>query len=835
MTAPRAPRLDTMAGDLRYALRQGRRTPLATLTLLLVLSLGIGVNTGVFTLLTSLATLPPTGMPRDRELVRIRGWAHAGRAEAIQPRLLSWPEVEEYARRADLFTDVAAHAEETGLVSGLEFSSPPVTTRLIYTTANYFRLLEVRPALGTPPHPEPEVRRLAAPPTAVISHTLWRRLGGTPEVIGRVVQVNGTSVTIVGVTPPRFAGTGGDGPVTIWVPLAAYPLLQQRSAALFSSPDSLFLHAAARLAPGVMVEAATSVVAAVAGRFTRKGTGATHLLAAGADLAPMLASNEQIGNRSDQLISATAAAALALVVLLITGTNVSALMIGLAVARRREMAVRLSLGAPRARLVRQLLTESVLLAVVAGGLGLLVTAAAIQVAGRLVADLPLAVDWRVTIASLGVAVGTGILCGLSPALHATRIPVNEVLRSASSAIGAPPSRAQQALVVGQVALTQPLLVGLGVVVASMTAELRQLTAVTVADQIVEVELDPWAGRVTGTDREQRIAGLVERIAAMPGVRTAVPMQMGTVVAPLAVHPADRVDRPAAGMVMQASMTAAPRGYFAAHSIPIVRGRDFAGTEQVHASRDGEPPSFDVAIIGSDLAERLWGSADPVGRRLVMGVPERAGSPGMEVVGVVAAAAAGPSDVNGLVRVYVPYAAMNTGVIARTAGPALPLLDEIRRAAASQVPDVPIQRAETMAQRQAEVRANVRRAGAGVAGGGGLALWLSALGLYAVISFSVAQRTREIGIRSALGAQPGQIIRMFIGRGLALGVAGLLLGLPLSLVAVRLITSALHWPVAALPALCIAVAGLVLAVVGAAAWVPARRAGRVDPLTALREE
>lgn len=208
---------------------------------------------------------------------------------------------------------------------------------------------------------------------------------------------------------------------------------------------------------------------------------------------------------------------------------------------------------------------------------------------------------------------------------------------------------------------------------------------------------------------------------------------------------------------------------------------------------------------------------------------------MVVVGVVDAAVAGPSEVNGEVRVYVPYAEMNTGVIARTSGPALPMLDAMRRVVAAEAPQMPVYRAETMAQREAEFRARMLRASSAVAGGGLLALLLSAIGLYAVVAFAVGQRTREIGIRTALGAESGQVVRLFFLQGLRLSALGLILGLPLSMLTIRGIVTMLNWPLTNSPTLGAAIAAVVLVVASIAVWIPARRASTVDPMEALRLE
>ncbi len=833
------PWIESTLADVRYALRHFRRAPLSTATMVVVLSLGIGTNVVLFTVLNSIATLPAPGIARDGSLVRIRGTLRASGVANVQPRLLSWPEVQEYAGRTELFGAVAAHAAETALVDAGD-AAAPLAVSLVYATSNYFGVLGVRPELGTAPAAEPDATRMTAPPTAMISHALWRqRFGGTRDVIGRTLRVNGFPVEIVGVAPPRFHGTDGGGGATVWVPLAAYPLLQKRTAAALLSHDSLFLDAAARLRPGVAAGAATPVVAGIAERALRRGRGGAapaEAETASADVVPMLASNARVSSRADLLVSAAAAGGLALLALLITCTNVSALLVGLAVARRREIGVRLSLGAPRRRLVRQLLTESVLLALAAAAVGLGVTAAGIRLAGSALEGVRLVVDWRVTAATCAVALATGILFGLSPALHATRISVGEVLKSSSGA-AATRSRLQRALVVAQVALTQPLLVGLAVVVATMVTDADGLATSGAPDRVVEIELDTWAGRVSAAERASRIAAVVERVAAVPGVVAAMPMEMGAVTVPLAVHPADRVAGVAYDPVMEMRLVAAPEGYFGAFDIPIVRGRDFDAAERAQASSadPGRAPSFDRVIVGSGLARRLWGDADPLGRRLEMPAAARSRSPALVVVGVVDEPAAGPVGEGGRLRAYVPYAAINTGVVARTAGPALPMLGTLRRVVAAEAPQMPITRAQTVEQREAESRRALLRAGGAVAGGGLLALLLSAIGLYAVVSLTVGQRTHEIGIRTALGAQGGQVVRMFFVRGLALGALGLALGLPLSMAATRLAGAALGWPLASPPLLGAAIGAVVLGVASVASWIPARRASSIDPMAALRME
>lgn len=831
------PWIENLAADVRFALRQYRRTPLSTVSIILVLSIGMGATVVLFTVFNSVATMPAPGIERDASLVRIRGALRMGQVVDVQPRLLSWPEVQEYSDRSDIFTGVAAYADETALLQPGDDGAPPVTVRATYTTPNYFDLLGVSPTLGRPP--ASDGLELTSSPSAVISHALWRQaFAGDPGVIGQTVRVNGTPLEIVGVAPPRFAGTDGRGGPAIWMPLAAYPLVQKRTAAAFLSYDTLFLGAAARLRPGVTSVSATSVLRGLAERAprARRNDAMPEPTVGSIDVVPMLASNARVSGRKDLLDSATVSAVFVLVILLVTCSNVSALLVGLAGARRREIGVRLSLGAPRRRLVRQLLTESLVLALISATLGLGVTAVGIGLVTSTMEGLQLAIDARVVVATCLVALATGVAFGVSPALHATRVSIGDVLKRSSGATTPTRSRLQPGIVVAQIALTQPLLVGLGVVISTMASDFSTGGVSPVADRIAEIELDTWAGRASLEERAALIAEAVERVASLPGVVMAIPMEAGTTSAPLTVHPDDRIAGVTHAGNLDASLTAAPPGYFDILGLRILRGRDFMASERLHEPGDAlRAPSMEAIILGRALARRLWGEADPVGRRLVLATGAAASSAPMEVVGVVEEGKGLESERSGHVRVYVPYAPMNTGVVARTHGPAAPHVNEMRRAISALAPQMPVSRAETLEQREARERRAARRAGGAAAAGGAVALLLSAIGLYAVVASSVGSRRREVGIRTALGARGSQVVRMFFLRGLALGAIGLLVGVPLAMLATRLVSGTLGWSLSSPQLLQMGIAIGVLVVAAVAVWIPARRASGIDAVTALRSE
>lgn len=824
-------RAHDVVADARYALRHFRRTPLATTTMLAVLALGIGTSVVLFTLINSLATQPGPGIAKDRALVRIRGTLRPAPAAGLQPRLLSWPEVEALAARSDVFSSVVAHANEAAMVKTADGGASEFAAGVVYATPNYFSTLGVRPASGSPPAGDRDVTRLSTAPSALISHAMWQRyFGGAPDVVGRVIRVNGIPTQVVGVAPPRFVGTGGSGAFTLWMPLGAYTIVQGRAADVFVNSDALFLSAVARLATGVSHDAGSVTANAVAQRSAVHADSSGARPQRGADVVPLLAGNSRVSEEADLVLSQALASGFALLVLLITCTNVSALMVGLAVARRSEIGVRLSLGADRRRLIRQLLTESVMLSFAAASVGLLVTALGIEFLGNRLEDVQLVIDWRVTLATSGTALVAGLLFGMSPALHATRVSLADAIRASSAAAGTPRSRMQRGLVIAQVALTQPLLVGLGVVIMNVAGQVQGRSS-TATSHIVEIELDPWGGRVDDAQRESRIAAAVTRVATLPGVRAAMPMQMGTVHAPLVVYPADRIAGVTTDQVLQAVLTSAPRGYFGAMGVSVVRGRDFSAGDYAQAHHDAmRPPMFDAVVIGQGLARRLWGNADPIGRRLVLAASS---APPMTVVGVVGDPDA--SRVSDRVRLYVPYSTANTGVIAWTVGVALPLVNGIRQVVAAEAPLMPVVRAQTMEQREAFERRTVIRTSGLAAAGGVMALILSAIGLYAVISFSVTSRTREIGVRAALGAPNWIVARMFFVRGLGLGALGLALGLPLSIIAAQSLATSLRWPVPDTALLIACIGSAVLVVASLASWLPARRAAAVDPVQALRSE
>jgi predicted permease len=526
-----------------------------------------------------------------------------------------------------------------------------------------------------------------------------------------------------------------------------------------------------------------------------------------------------------------------LLILLITCTNVSALLAGLGVARRREIAVRLALGASRRRVVRQLVTETVMLAMAAGALALFVIWLLVRLFDANIPDLHIEIDGRAVAFTFSLALVAGVLFGLSPALHATRRVLQEALKDSSGVVAARRLRLQSSLVVAQIAFTQPALLAMGTLLLEMRSDLRELRAQPYADRILEVRfnVNPRYG-LLDDHREQTLVRLQERLAAVPGVEGVV-RQENSDSLDVEVHPDDTVPGLERTTPQQVRGIGAPAGYFSLMSIAFARGRDFDAAERSH--EHGERAGLDngAVVIGSRLAHRLWGGADAVGRRLVSAGPNLRGIRTFTVVGVVDDATTGAPEGEGRgAAIFMPRVYTTGHLLVRTSGPAEQLLPTIRRAAADEAPALPIVAAHTLAAVEASERRSAVTAISAAGGTGALALLLSAIGLYAVVAFAVGQRIREIGIRMALGAERRHVVGLFVRHGVRLCLFGLAIGLALGIGGVRVISAVEgNEPPTGFLGLSALVAAFVIGVALLASWIPARRAARIDPLEALRVE
>ena len=825
--------MGALLADWRFAVRHFARRPGVTLAMLVVLVAGMSISTLLFTYVHAYAVRPPPGVALADDLVRIRGSRDAGLG-GRGFRTFAEEEFLEYRRLPGVFRAVAGWTDATvTLAVPTDAERRGLEARATFVTENYFSVLAVRPRLG-PGLPAAGTDDASRAATAVISHSTWDQLfARDEEAIGATLVVNGVSVTIVGVAPERFTGFPGYSSLQLWLPRGARPLV------LPGQPREDF-RAVARLRAGVGLREASAAVAAVAGR-TVDSTGQQRIADPSADVVPLLSANSDPMFDRDVRLMTLSVGLLGLLVLLVTCTNVSALLTGLATARRQEITIRLSLGGSRARLVRQLLSESALLASIAAAAALACVWALLHLAATRIPALPFEVGlgWPAIFFTFGIALAVGVLFGISPALHATRLGLATALRDSSGSIAAVRGRLQRSLVVAQIALTQPLTVVLAALLLFLTTQF-DVRRTALADRLVSVA--PRSATLTSNSSvtaasTQRLRAsartLRDRIERMSGVEGAsIAWGGGVTEGP---YVAERAG--GGGGATHSTVELAGRmvdaNWFDVSGLRMLRGRGFERGEVVSGVQAGGIPT----IIDASLARHLWGGADPIGRRL-RPAADSSSAPALTVVGVIDDPASSTRKASQEVVVYLPPDTTRTPdeILVRASGPGQEIVPRIREVMQEVVPDLSA-RIRTRGEIEDMNVRMYRLVVSGVSVAGAAALLLSAIGLYAVVAFAVGQRTREIAVRMSVGARRGQVVQRFVGDGLRLTALGLLLGLPISLAGLRLLMSALgdELPrMALLPVTSVAALAIIV-VAAAAAWIPARRAATIDPASALRSD
>jgi predicted permease len=839
--------LESVRADIHFGRRAFARRPLSSTTIVLVLAIGIAGCATVYGLLQSAIMRPPQGVPSDASLVLVRRMARANDQPVWSRARFSYSTLREMSTQRGIFTAVAGWTDSrvTIGVAGLLDGG---TARAQFVTDGYFSVVGVRPVHGSslpalsPNAPmEPQL-------VAVISESMWEDVFARQDPTQRRLMVNGVAVRIVGVAPPAFGGVTpdpDDGRLMLWLPLstratilAARPGANASGGAALSSVDSMLFHVVGRIAPGVSTERATAAVRVISANAARQmappraiGSSAMKPPAVvyDADVVSLQGSSDALqmalgippGPGLTWLL--TLFGSLATLLLLVVCTNVGALAVSASVERRAEIAVRLSLGASRARVVRQLLTENVILGACGGVLGL-ATLWGVTIALRRV---PTVAFFRPDIGTVAftmiLAVGTGILCGLAPALNATRNGVAAALKDTSSGVSRR-SRLHHTFVIGQVAFTQPLLMVVGMFIGAAMLETKQPLLDAVSERVLRLRVDMASIRGSSMDKARAADRLDLRISQTPGVMAVLAEPEPIGVVPLGVRPEDRGATPDAGDPVTAQMRATMPGYFELIGVPLLRGTDIASSSDTSAG----------VIIGSDLARRLWGATDPIGRRfeeLSQAVSSsRGGRRDLIVTGVYDSRY---FDRGRPVLVFRPVAKLQSGAyLIRTTAPASSLVDSARDIVREELPSASITSLVTMKQFESEASQNMRALNAGLTACAALVLLLSSIGLYGSVALGVRQRRREIGVRMALGARTEQVVALFFGNGLRLGVTGLILGLPVSVGASNL----LEHGVATDHAIVGGVIALVVLVVAAVAtFIPAIRAARVNPVISLRSE
>jgi len=822
--------MDNTLQDLRYALRLFLKSPGLTASAVLALALGIGANSAIFSVVNGVLLRPLAGVAEPDQLVTIEGTQNG------RPANSRYPDYVDYRDNNSSLAGLAAHCP-----TPLSFNNgTPERLRGDLVSGNYFAVLGVKPALGRLITPEDDDQP-GSHAVAVLGYGFWRRaFGSEPTVIGQGIKLNGYDFTIIGVAPRDFAGTETGGSYDVWIPIKmqvqAMPRTMGRN--WFNDRSAGWLGLFGRLKPKVSVEQAQAELATIAQELeqtypmTNSGRGVSVLSGLG------LSSGDRasLGRLLTLLLAAV------MLLLLIACSNVSNLLLLRATSRTREIAVKQALGATRGRLIRQLLTEGLMLSFVAGGLGLLLAPwsaeliLAFQEPAYGLSGVNITTDARVLIFTAAISIVTAVAFGLAPAIRASRVDLVTSLKDGAPSSGHRKSRLQSNLVIAQIALSLVLLIGAGLAVRTMRAALS-IDRGFDSEKMVLMSMDLTIRGYSPAKGQSFYEDLIKRVDALPGVvsstlaKTVPPNDWSdrlSVFLPGEEPPLDLL-RARSDLGIRVDANRIAPNYFRTLGIPILVGREFTDGDRAGA--------IPVGIINEKLANRLWPGETAVGKLLAVPFWDETRPP-IQIIGV-----AGDTKHRSLLAdmpmlIYLPELQAYDGratLVARTNGDPKDLIPAIRDVVAELDKDLNLFAVKTMAE-QIDSTLWQQRIAAGLIGVFGLlALGLSAIGIYGVISHSVAQRTREIGIRMALGADARGVRRMILRQGLILAMTGVLVGLAAAFALTRLMSSLLYG-VSATDTITYVVSSIVLVGVALGACiVPARRATKVDPMIALRCE
>ncbi len=806
--------MNTFWQDLRYGARMLMRNPGFTLIAVITLALGIGANTAIFSVVNAVL-LRPLPFPESERLVRLYeketdAATPSERLEVAPANFLDWQ------RQSRTLAGIAAWGDEEQALAGQDKAEPVMAA---FVSANFFSVLGVSPLYGrvlTSEEDQPDRDTVA-----LLGYGLWqRRFGGDPNVVGQRVNLDGSRYTVVGIMPAGFQYPRG---AEIWTPLALNANQTQMR-------EAHFLQVVARRQPHASLAQVRAEMETIANSLAQQYPATNKNWTV--NVLPLL--EDEVGQVRQTMLLLMGVVSL---VLLIACANVSSLLIARGATRRTEITIRAALGASRWRIVKQLLTESVLLAGLGGGLGLLLALWGTDVLLALSpSEIPRMQTVRVDLGALGFTLAATVLAGLVfgvlPALQAAQVNLHESLKEGGrGAAGAPTNkRIFGALVVSEVALALIVLVGAGLLLNSFL-RLQRVEIGIQTSNLLTVEVNLPSARYSGNNwRAQRLnfyGQVIERIRALPGVASvgaidSLPLsgdqrgwtfrKEGQTLAPS--------ERPVAGFQV------ATTDYFRAMGMQIRRGRAFT-----EADRDGSPQ---VAIINESFARRFYPNEDPLGQRIIIrNRPEAS-----EIVGIVNDVKHfGPDKVPGP-EMYVPYNQLVVGavpLVVRTKSEPEALIGAVQQEIRAVDREVAIGKVRTMTQMMAAALAERRFALLLLGGFAAVALLLAAVGVYGVMAYAVTRRAHEFGVRMALGAQTQDVTKLVIRQGMKLAAIGVMIGLLAAFALTRLLSDMLYEVSAADPLTFAVVALLLTAVALLACWIPARRATKVDPVVALRRE
>lgn len=839
--------LETLINDIRYGAKMLWKSKAVTIIAVISLAIGIGANSAIFSLANSIL-LRPRPVSHPEQLCEI----FVGHAEHPYEST-SYPSYVELRDRNGVFTGLAAYGiDQFKLNSSDEVEQIWAET----VSGNYFDVLGVTPHKGRTFAPAEDVVP-GEHPVAILGYSLWqRRFNSDPDLVGKTITINEKQLTVIGIAPPQYSGMIRGLGIDIWVPMMTLPLVSPYGERALSRGNR-GLKMIGRLKPGTTIEQARARFAMLTQEMRaahpeewmskHDGTGKVR-----ESFATVLSESE---TRVPPDMQSAAWGVFALIfvivnlVLLIACINLASMLLARAVARRREIGVRLALGASRVRIIRQLLTESVLLSLIAGAAGILLAVWLLNLAVAALPAMPegirvaidLRLDWRVVVYTLTFSTITGILFGLAPALNSSKTDVLSVLRNDSSLFTGfyRKSRARMALVVAQVAFSFLLLIVAGLVLRSLE-KVRPTRLGFSSDNMIVAPLRLEEAKYDRLKSQEFFRQISERAASLPGAQSVSlvdEVQGGlTGGGRRGIEIEGYQPRPGQNIPVESVLTG-PR-YFTNMRYAFTQGRDFD-------ERDREGAQC-VAIINEAFVQRyLGGTAAPLGKRLIKNEDGRASQRiPCEIVGVIR-----DTEWHSLSQEVPPFFALalqqsnqrRTTLIVNTAGDPKTLVPAVRNIIRELDPNMTVSDVQTLGDFFSFVLYPFRVAAVVMGACGFMALLLAVLGIYGVVSYSVAQRTRELGIRMALGALQKDILRLVIAQGMFLVIVGLGLGLLLSLVMTRVLTIWLSeleilLPVSALdPMTFVGMTGLLALVALIACLIPARRATKVNPIEALRYE
>ena len=798
--------------DFIFALRQLRKSPGFTFVAVLTLALGIGANTAIFSLVNGVL-LRPLPYPDSQRIVSFEG---RNPAQGINASNISFPDFVEWSKQSDLFA--ASVVYYTGNSNLAAENAEPERVPRAGVTADFFKVLKVQPALGRVFRAEEDQPDSVS--VALISDGLWkRRFGSEPNIVGKQISVGAKPVTVIGVMPPAF-----DFPEQsqLWTPSAVNPNEEARDNRSFS--------AIARLRDGVDLARAQAQISAISARLaqqfpdTNKGWDA------------------RVSLLRDQLVRAARAALLALLgavgfVLLIACANVANLLLARAAGRQKEIAIRAAMGASRARIVRQMLTESVLLSAIGGTLGLLLSVWLTDLLRSIMPEgVPrmdhIGVDYRVLGFAIAISALTGFIFGLVPALQASKLDVSGSLKEGGrTGEGHRRTSARSLLLIGEVALSLMLLIGAGLLIKSFL-RLQEVRPGFNPHHVLVTSLALPGAKYNDQQRPEFFRRLVQRLEVLPGVQAVgggitLPLGASNYEIGRAFIPEGRsltIDESKDG-----SFSTITGDYFRALQIPLIAGRIFDTRDRADSPK--------TVIVNDMLAKRYFNSPQQaLGKRLTIWRDEKFPR---EIVGVVGDTRTASLLEEGGAQIYVPHAQDTDwnfmAMVIRTAGDPAALAPALRREVLALDKDQPVYNVRALDDVVANSIGAQRVSMQLFAVFALAALLLAAVGIYGVMAYSVTQRTQEIGIRMALGAQRSHVLRLVVRQGMTLATIGVAAGLIGAFGLTRVLATLLFNVGPTDPAIYCTISLLLIAVAFLAAWLPARRAAQVDPIVALRSE